>query len=61
MLRLNCGVWFAADGPQTVENVQINFQAFERDETVGKLRQIATWARHASATDAGEYVAFQGL
>jgi len=61
VLRLNCGVWFAADEPQTAENAEINFHSFERDETVGKLRQIANWATRASAADASEYVAFQGL
>lgn len=61
VLRLNCGVWFAGDRPETVENAAINFHAFERDETVEKLRKIASWARQASAADASEYVAFQGL
>lgn len=61
VLRLNCGVWFAADGPQTAKNAEINFHSFEREETVGKLRQIAIWARRASVADANEYVAFQGL
>jgi hypothetical protein len=61
VLRLNCGLWFAADEPSTFENAQINFHTFDRDETVGKLRQIASWARQASPADATDYLAFQGL
>ncbi|QGZ93341.1 hypothetical protein DSM104635_00151 [Terricaulis silvestris] len=61
VLRLNCGLWFAADEPSTFENAQINFHTFARDETVGKLRQIASWAREASPADATDYLAFKGL
>ncbi|MES1202241.1 MAG: hypothetical protein ABUS57_12420 [Pseudomonadota bacterium] len=61
VLRLNCGLLWAADEPQASENAQINFHFFSRDEIVGKLRLIAHWAGQAGVADARDYLAFQGL
>jgi hypothetical protein len=63
-IRLNCGPsWEVGDNPadQTSDNMQWYFAEFSREETVGRLRQIANAARTVLAAPSDWFIAIRGI